>query len=81
MKDIDKGQERHCISSRLRAALLEDFKREENPDILQIDRNQRFKVLTYNIVANRSVLRNNRVNHFGSNEEDRSKSGELDLIL
>ena len=60
--------------------MLEDFKREENPDILQIDRNQRFKVLTYNIVANRSVLRNNRVNNFGSNEEDRSKSGELDLI-
>ena len=61
--------------------MLEDFKQEENPDILQIDRNQRFKVLTYNIVANRSVLRNNRVTEFGSNEEDRSKSGELDLNL
>ena len=61
--------------------MLENFKQEEKPDILQNDRNHRFKDLTYNNVANRSALRNIRVDHFGSNEEDRIKSGESDLVI
>ena len=61
--------------------MLEDFKREENPDILQIDRNHRFKDLTYNNVANRRALKNIRVDHFGSNEEDKIKSGESTLVI